>query len=1261
MADLPPPLPPDKGKPGSKDPSQLWPKGWILPQLKSCVRNIVVASISQLQCCRTSRRQALLCLLTIMYLSQTAWAKASDSYTPGYPYLHTLASAETVGKIFVAKDTLSIDYEVPISQIEETIDLLSLKVSSMQYSSDLEKLQPLTLKSGDFTYTVFQAALPLHMASTVCNNFKLSPMSIKDIPRNFKVPFSVFSIVYHLEILSSNSRLTCLYPTKVVPEQECLDDIQLATQGDPSFPVQQQLKDFIVKNATASTVYIVQDLDKFRISSTPYGISACVGEISVTTSDGLKRLHQHFFAKLVDVFGHIFDVIELNAYRLGDAILTIVTEESASYLLPADISEIEEGIVGLIPDLLPNIANAKSDESDFDLFFSKVVNKSQDLQLHELKNSLEDIKRLPDRKKAILFTSLVQFNLSVQKRLTALAKAITNSTSGKDMFPNTVLFSPNQSPYSFKSFVLNSLRISDEEILIQFFLIIQNQKNILYQNIADVLNIPFSPAHLTRAMFSALVRDKPMSIGRVVAVTNIKNSTKSSPLKIKTETKIPARTRTYPDPWNQDGTKIPSKTRTKRSWGTFWGSTFALATQEDMTKVLEHELSMGDNELKLSKSLWNITITNSQLINSLKAVTAGVDKLVHEEQTIFSQIDSLFESEEKQLEQLNDLISMVDKTTTLISDYQMIQLQISLLIHLTDKVKALVSAILTHTVDVTQIPLSIFKPHLQDNLKITLRLANYKLKQTDKGTVLNVQIPVLSNPFFMYTFNVLPVKMNDTWYQAITPIDIAVNAVNDIIDTQDTIKKCTRVHDDYACYPKHVRIYKLSGLVAADQGNTLPSLRSKPLCAAQTLHMILNPSNNKDMPCGMEIFHVLKQQKYVQMGRKLLLASPISDTLKSECKRKTDDANQPVKIGLNTLLIKKDCHYETSQLVIHSVNSIEKIDEITDFAEIDTVNAISSLDSLLEQSIPSVGNMSLIRQKLQKYNDSLTENKNTVENLSKTLASIEQLNQITQFDPTTLNFNQPLATSNWVTFIFWTLVLLVTGIIAYGSYKKCPSKCTNCMVIPLLVLKHMCCVCVNVVRQAAAVSYQATAQEDLEMNQNSHSGQNNHSISSQPIRNANSASAISANPNSATNTDANALANYSQKEINFFRLNPVPLQWSVLTAAYEALAIQAVIALSDSEYKRIKYNTISKVVTDLENMVLEYIPLPPANILERYQAILKVALPIPTFTDDEGIIRHKKYMFLTYNPVSNSWIDSHTGHIITGLASPAEYITANRY
>ncbi len=80
-----------------------------------------------------------------------------------------------------------------------------------------------------------------------------------------------------------------------------------------------------------------------------------------------------------------------------------------------------------------------------------------------------------------------------------------------------------------------------------------------------------------------------------------------------------------------------------------------------------------------------MTITNAQ-----KTLTTGVSKLVTEEQGIFDQIDTIMDSELQYFEQLNELINLVDKTTTLVADYQMIQLQISLLIHLTEKVKALV-------------------------------------------------------------------------------------------------------------------------------------------------------------------------------------------------------------------------------------------------------------------------------------------------------------------------------------------------------------------------------------------------------------------------------------------------------------------------------------------------------------------------------------------------------------------------------------------
>jgi len=43
-----------------------------------------------------------------------------------------------------------------------------------------------------------------------------------------------------------------------------------------------------------------------------------------------------------------------------------------------------------------------------------------------------------------------------------------------------------------------------------------------------------------------------------------------------------------------------------------------------MNRALKHELDIADNESKLSKALSNITVTNAQLINSVKAVTLNL-------------------------------------------------------------------------------------------------------------------------------------------------------------------------------------------------------------------------------------------------------------------------------------------------------------------------------------------------------------------------------------------------------------------------------------------------------------------------------------------------------------------------------------------------------------------------------------------------------------------------------------------------------------
>ncbi len=1174
--------------------------------------------------------------LVMLMLGQKALASPINLHQQA----DVLITYENTGKLYVIVDTLSVDYVVPIIEIETTIDFLSLKVATMKYATDLEKLKPLTLKSGDFTYTVFQTPLPLHLSSTVCSNFGLPPMSITDLPEYFRVPFSVVSLIFHFEILLSDGRLTCLTPTKVIQEPFCLDTLQNVTKSDHRFPTQQALKTYIMNNLTSTSLFLIQDQGTFRLSATPYGVSACLGEIPTNTSNSIKRLHDHFFSKLTEVFEHIFDIIETNAYRLTDTLLTIAAEEDSSFILTANISQINREIFNLLPTLLPAMTKPNYDQTHFDRFFAKYVNRSIDSEVDKLRASRTIIENLDDRKKSILYVSLVQFNLSVQKRLNTLCNVIRNVTSDGQVFPNTFLFASEQSSFSFRTYMQNILRISDDEILTNFFIIIQNQKNILLQNTASLLGLSYSPRHLTRAMLLTIQKEVPPKIDSILSIKNVKIKPKIGSYIL--EKKLTKSTQNSDTSNVYELTKLPSQskpTRVKRSWGGFWGSTFALATQEEMNKIVIREMEMSHNEQVLGNSLMNVTITNAQIINSLKAVSGGVNKLISDEQTIFDQIDSIVTSEEQYLEGLNDLLNMIDQTTSLVSEYQLIQLQIQLLIHSVDKLKSLVTAMLTHTIDPSLIPTSIFESHLQDNLKTSMRLAKYQLKNSINGVVLNIQIPLLSNPYYMYTFNTIPFKLSDGWYFPVKPIDIAINSINEVIVTEEARNECIRVQDDIACNPKHVRIIKTAGLIQT-KDKFVPKLKHNNLLCA--VHILKNGS--EPMACGIEIQSTLEYQMYVIKHNYLFLASPILDTLISQCTDKKVDSRQNIKIGLNKLSLIKNCHYETTQLVIYGVKSTSVAEKLTDFEEIDTVNDLSSMDLMLEKNIPAIGNLTVVREQLKKYNESISSNRKTVEELSKTLGLVEKIHQISEFDPGSLNFSQPMATSNVVTVIFWTLILLVLGLIIYGSYKKCPTKCTNCLVIPFIVLKHMCCVCVGVVQQAAKSTYVAAPQSEWETQQNNIRPTNERPI----VRNA-----PADNPN--------VIHNYSFRETQFLQLNPLPLQWTIQAAAYEALSIQTAVAFSDTQTKRVKFDPISYTAMDMENNSLDYIPSPPASILDRYINMLKAMPSAATFTDNERIIRHKKFMFLTFNTESYTWFNTQTNSFITGIPNPAEFSTAKCY
>ena len=1168
-------------------------------------------------------------LLPLLLTRTAATATAVGNLGQGSVLLNQTVYAQRQGKLFVVLDKLSIDYVVPLAEIEDTIDLLSLKVNTLQHATSLENLKPIRMSTGHISCTYFRVPLPLHVAKTVCNNYGLRPLTITDITRHFYMPYP---LLFHLEIISSAGRLNCITPTKALSEQECLDDLELLTKLDRDFPQQQALKDHILKNISPKTAYINLAEDKFSVTDSYFGNTACMGEIPTATSESVKRLHEHFFSKLSEVFGHIFETIESVSYRLGETLLTLAAEEDEEEPSLTSPTDVDKEILDLIPSMLPNVANTDIKESGFDITFSSLMNQTHEAELVNLKNSKRVLKTLDIRKRSILRASLVQFDSSVKRRLSNLRQAVSNNIDVAGLVPNTLFFAPDQTAYSFRLFVKSFIPVLNEDILTAALIIIQNQKDSLFKTIGPMLGIAYSSKHLTRAVFSAKAKNDQTRLFKVLPIGSLKPLKPSTVFTMENNRSNIASTGETHDPLVMITAGPPTKDarRIKRSWGTFWGSALSLATQDDLDKILKHELNMADNDLKLSKAMFNITSTNSQLIASLKSVTSGVEKMVSEEKTIFSQMDSIMTTEERLLEQLNELVDTADRTTTLVADYQLIQLQIGLLIDMTNKIKSLVNSILTHSIDTTLIPLSIIKPHVSDNLRLTLQSADYQLKFAPVGTVLNIKIPVLSHPYHVYKFTAVPWYSSEyKWLQFKAPPPMAVNAIGEIIPVQIAEAGCSKLHKDYICDANDVIIYKADALY--DKGNAYNDMQ----CALKILR--LRSGTPQDPNCDSEWIPHLENQKYIILGNKMTISSPFNDSLTSDCKDKSDNNRQNLYKGINVVTIKQNCHYETSQLVVHSSSIVHLNQQITDTNDIDTVNTLSLLETFLQQDLPKSGKFSKLKEQIQKYNTSLGHNKMTIEELTKTMANIDRIHQISEFDPTTINFGHPFATSNVINIMFWIIIAALVSSLVHSYYNKLPTQCTHCIALPFRWFKHICCVCLQVVQRTATNTYNVAAQNDAE----AQDGQDLRAASA-PI------------PHDATN-------NHSYEVTQFLHHNPIPVLWAVQKGAYNAYAIQAVVKGLDSEPKRIRFNTITNNVTGLDNSPLNYIPSPPQLILDQYQAMLTFARPTVTFTDNEGTIRHKVFMHLTYDPSTSIWHNAQSGLAVTGIPNPQEYCRAKCY
>jgi hypothetical protein len=63
--------------------------------------------------------------------------------------------------------------------------------------------------------------------------------------------------------------------------------------------------------------------------------------------------------------------------------------------------------------------------------------------------------------------------------------------------------------------------------------------------------------------------------------------------------------------------------------------------------------------------------------------------------------------------------------------------------------------------------------------------------------------------------------------------------------------------------------------------------------------------------------------------------------------------------------------------------------------------------------------------------------------------------------------------------------------------------------------------------------------------------------------------------------DPGTIVNYQYQEDQFLKFNITPIQWNIVTGPYDALSIQSAVAVSKTETKRVRYDPMNRVVTDM--------------------------------------------------------------------------------
>jgi hypothetical protein len=250
---------------------------------------------------------------------------------------------------------------------------------------------------------------------------------------------------------------------------------------------------------------------------------------------------------------------------------------------------------------------------------------------------------------------------------------------------------------------------------------------------------------------------------------------------------------------------------------------------------------------------------------------------------------------------------------------------------------------------------------------------------------------------------------------------------------------------------------------------------------------------------------------------------------------------------------------------------------------------------------------------------------------------IENIQMVSNFNPTKIDLTRPFHTSNWVAFMFWLLVLLALALIwsivrHFGWYLR--------WVSPLSKIVWTCCSkifrksreCLTRKRNTAKREQRnleqvvwdslSSAEQDQEETGFLSEGKIEQSI---PVLDASPPFESTDLPNGC---------------------------WRAVKAAYGNWQLKMILAEGEKPPLALYYNTKTKKITNAEGTVIPNIEPPRKDDLESFYSAVRSSESPPHCIASNGAIRHKIFTFLRYSPENGSWMNEITYSPIPGFMPP---------